>query len=302
MDLQIDWDDLRLFQALAVHPTVRAAAAALGISHSTLSRRLDRLEHQVGAALFERGPRGFTLTTSGQVLLGSVDAAAAQFDAGLLKVSGLDQRLAGPIRLTLPDFLAFYCLLDPLRQFQAAYPDIALEVDISYAAFDLDRREADVAVRMIAVDASPPETLVGRRVGVSHATGYGADGGNACWLGWAADDDGDWARATPYPDWPVVGSYNHAELQHHAAVAGLGAAYLPCIIGDADPRLTRLPGMVPKPARDIWVLTHRDLRETARMKVLRDFIAAALIKARPALEGQILSQMAGSATANSTRK
>ncbi len=285
MKPNIDWDDLRLFQALARHPTVRAAASALGISHSTMSRRLDRLEHQVGAALFERGPRGFTLTDAGHQLLASVDAAADQFDAGLLKVSGLDQRLAGPIRLTLPDFLAFYCLLVPLRVFQARHPEIALEIDISYAAFDLDRREADVAVRMIGVDETPPETLVGRRVAVSYATGYGVADATQCWLGWAQDDDEAWVRQTPYPDWPISGSYNHAELQHHAAVAGLGMAYLPCIIGDSDARLDRLPQMVPKPARDIWVLTHRDLRETARMKVLRDFIAEALIQARPALRG-----------------
>ncbi|WP_198007046.1 LysR family transcriptional regulator [Roseobacter sp. CCS2] len=287
--LDIDWDDLRLFRALAVHPTVRAAAAVLGISHSTLSRRLDRLEHQVGAALFARGPRGFALTEAGQALLISVEAAAEQFDSGLLKVSGLDRRLEGPIRLTLPDFLAFYCLLVPLRRFAQTYPDIDLEVDISYAASNLDRREADVAVRMVALDGSPPETLVGRKVGVSYATGYRAANTEsaACWLGWAADDDGAWARQTNLPDMQVRGAFNHAELQHHAAAAGLGMAYLPCVIGDNDQRLVRLPKMHPKPARDIWVLTHRDLRETARMKVLRDFISHALADARPMLQGQI---------------
>lgn len=296
MTKSIDWDDLRLFQTLAGANTVRAAALELGTSHSTLSRRLDVLEGRLGAILFDRGPRGFKLTEAGAVLLGSVNEASASFDHGLLQVAGLDQRMEGQIRITLPDFLAFYCLLEPLEAFRSLHPNIDLEVDISYETSNLNRREADIAVRMIALDQSPPPSLVGRKVGMSAATGYATraylEGKNlndarcgAAWLGWAADDSNDWVADLPYSKLPVYGSFNHAELQHHAALAGVGIAYIPVIIGDNDPRLCRIPGMTPKPARDIWVLSHADLRESARMKSLRDWISKALISARPNLLG-----------------
>ena len=291
MKLFTDWDDLRLFQALANAATVRAAAAGLGISHSTLSRRLDTLEGRLGVALFDRGPRGFKLAEAGAILLESVDDASASFDRGLLQVAGLDRRMEGSIRITLPDFLAFYCLLESLESFRATHPKIDLEVDISYTTFNLDRREADVAIRLIALDQSPPPSLIGRKVGISAATGFATDAYlqgkdltdpkcGAVWLGWSPDDSIEWIAETPYPHLPVYGVFNHAELQHHAAVAGIGIAYLPLIIGDNDPRLHRIPGMTPKPARDIWVLSHADLRETVRMKALRDWVSQALVSAR----------------------
>lgn len=293
----MNWDDLRLFQALAGEKTVRAAALELGTSHSTLSRRLDVLEGCLGVTLFDRGPRGFKLTEAGAILLGSVDEASAAFDRGLLQVAGLDQRMEGQIRITLPDFLAFNCLLEPLEVFRSTHPNIDLEVDISYEISNLNRREADVAVRMIELDQSPPPSLVGRKVAVSAATGYatqsylaGKDLSDAecgaVWLGWAPDDTNDWVADLPYPRLPVYGSFNHAELQHHAAIAGMGIAYIPAIIGDNDPRLIRIPGMSPKPARDIWVLSHADLRQSARMKSLRDWISKTLISARQNLLGE----------------
>jgi len=291
MKIFTDWDDLRLFQALANAATVRAAAAGLGISHSTLSRRLDTLEGRLGVTLFDRGPRGFKLTEAGAILLESVDDVSTSIDRGLLQVAGIDKRMEGLIRITLPDFLAFYCLLQSLESFRATHPKIELEVDISYASFDLDRREADVAIRMIALDQSPPPSLVGRKVGISAATGFATDAYlkgkdltdprcGAVWLGWAPDDSIDWVTDTPFPHLPIYGVFNHAELQHHAAIAGMGIAYLPLIIGDNDPRLHRVPGMTPKPSHDIWVLSHADLRETVRMKTLRDWVSQTLVSAR----------------------
>ncbi len=294
MKIFTDWDDLRLFQALANAATMRAAAAGLGISHSTLSRRLDTLEGRLGVTLFDREPRGFKLTEAGTILLESVDDASTSIDRGLLQVAGIDQRMEGLIRVTLPDFLAFYCLLESLQSFQATHPKIDLEDDITYASFDLDRREADVAIRMIALDQSPPPSLVGRKVGISAATGFATDAYRkgkdltdpecgAVWLGWAPEDSIEWIAETPYPHLPIYGAFNHAELQHHAAIAGMGIAYLPLIIGDNDTRLHRIPGMVPKQTHDIWVLSHAGLRETVRMKALRDWVSQALVSARSSL-------------------
>lgn len=283
----LSWDDLRQFLAMGQARTLRAAAGALGVSHSTLMRRLETLERQIGVALYRRHSRGFTLTDEGRDLLAALGRAEEAIYDGVRGVAGKDARLAGPIRVSLPDFLAFYCLLEPLRGFQDAHPSIELEIDISYATADLARQEADVAVRMTFLDENPPDGLVGRKVLASAATGYATPSylaghdlsdpeGGAVWLGWRAGSGDAWRADTPYPHLPVRASYNHAELQHHAAVAEHGLAYIPTLIGETDPRLVRVPGMTPKPARDIWVLTHADLRDTARMRTLRDFIAGVL--------------------------
>lgn len=292
-----NWDDYRLFAALAKTGSVRRAAGLLGTSHSTLSRRMSELEAHLGAQLFERGTHGFRLTEAGEVLRANVGDAGAAIDRGNRQLTGLDDRMSGPLRATMPDLLAFYLLLPAIGTFQEAHPDVELEIDISYTAHDLDRRDADVAIRMVHVGASPPLSLVGRKVAVSHATGYASrsylgrydlddpDGG-AAWLGWAADDDGEWIARSSHPHLPKVMALNHAELQHHAVRSGLGLGTLPCIIGDTDPDLVRIADVEPRPARDIWVLTHEDLRSTARMRAFRDAMVEAIKERSDALAGR----------------
>ncbi len=286
----MDWEDFRLFSILGSATTLRAAAARAGISHSTLSRRMETLEARVGARLFIRGPRGFELTEEGVSLRSAVAKASDAFDTGLRGITGADKEMRGVIRITLPDFIAYYGLLQQMASFQDLHPNINLQVDISYDTADLTRREADIAIRLVGIGQSPDDTLVGRKVAQSHASGYASraylaehdlsdPSGGAVWLGWAPDTPQSWIADTPYPHLLARGSYNHAELQHHAARAGLGLSYLPVSIGEADPDLVRLPGMVPKPARDIWVLTHADLRKTERLRVFRKWIGEAITAA-----------------------
>lgn len=295
--LSLDWDDLRLVLLLAETGGARAAGQRLGITHSTLSRRILGLETRLGVQLFERDTRGFRLTEAGAELVAPIRRASSEIDAGLRQVAGADRRMEGPIRVTLPDFLAYYGLLPALGAFQQAHPGVDLEVDISYSAADLVRREADVAVRLLRPGESPPESLIGRKLAVSAATAYAtpwylaqhdlsrADGG-AAWLGWEAGSDEAWRAETPYLHLPATGHFNHAELQHHAARAHLGIAYIPCLIGDSDPELVRAPDMTPRPARDVWLLTHVDLRNSARMKKLRRVLEQAVLDIAPRLIGE----------------
>ena len=292
-----DWDDYRLFSALAETGSVRGAAARLGTSHSRLSRRLSTLEARLGAQLFERGTHGFILTEAGALLREDVAAAHEALDRGRRRLTGIDERMEGPIRVTLPDLLLVNLLLPAVRAFGNGHPAVEIELDATYAASDLGRREADVAIRMVHLGASPPQSLVGRRVATSYACGYAhpallaahdladPDGG-ASWLGWAEEDDGAWRAKTSRPHLPLRYRVNHAEMQRHAARGRLGLAYLPCIIGDTDPDLVRVPGETPAPARDIWVLTHEDLRQTARMRAFRDAATEAIRAAAGRLEGR----------------
>lgn len=286
----MDWEDYRLFSILSGVSTLRAAALRAGISHSTLSRRMDTLEVRIGSRLFIRGPRGFELTKDGVRLQEAVSKAAEAFDDGVRAITGADMRMKGSIRLTLPDFIAYYGILDELKAFQTENPDISLEIDVSYETANLTKLQADVAIRLVEIGQSPEDTLVGRKVAQSHASGYASKdylathdienpSCSAVWLGWAPGSRQDWIAKTPYPHFPARGSFNHAELQHHAARAGLGLSYLPTCIGEADPDLVRLPGMVAMPARDIWVLSHADLKATERLRVFREWIGDIVRKA-----------------------
>lgn len=293
-----DWNDYRLFAELARIGSVRTAAARLGTSHSTLSRKMSALEAKLGVALFERSTRGFGMTEAGTTLLASVERAGVAIDDGRRALDGADARMSGPLRVTMPDLLAYRLLLAAVRAFAETHPAVAIEMDVSYAKSDLARRQADVAVRMVHIGQSPPPNLVGRHVAASFATGFaspaylaahdlGDPDGGAAWLGWAPHEDGRWIQTTSHPHLPLRMSLNDAELQRHAAGAGLGLAYIPCITGDADPGLARVPGSIPIPARDVWVLTHEDLRETARMRAFRDAVSDVLRSARDRLEGRI---------------
>ena len=158
----MDWDDLKVFTAIAHSGSVRAAARRLGIHHSTVARRLDHFEKRLGAVMFNRTPEGLKLSADGQVVLVQAEQVEGRIDDIERVLLGRDQRLQGHVRITFPEPVGTSFLMRDLGRFVADYPDISLDFIDSYEALSLTRGEADVAVR---VTDSPPEHLVGRRLG-----------------------------------------------------------------------------------------------------------------------------------------
>lgn len=167
------WDDFRLIDAVAAMRTLPAAAARLGMDHSTVFRRLKAIEVTLGAPLFERHRAGYVLTPAGE----EVAALAARVDADITAVTrrlaGQVVAPAGEVRIATSDTLLSDLLMPMLAAFRAANPAIRLDVVTGNSALNLSRRDADVAVR--ATDA-PPETLVGRRIARIAWALYGAAG------------------------------------------------------------------------------------------------------------------------------
>jgi DNA-binding transcriptional LysR family regulator len=281
----IDWDDVRLFLELTRRGSARSAAQALGMSHSTVVRRVDRLESDLGARLFDRDFTGYRPTPAGQTLLDSALKAEEALLAADRQLHGSDASLSGEITLTMPDILAYYFLMPELVTFTERYPEIDLKMLISYDVFDLARREADIALRAYGTSRMPPEDLVGRRL-ISVPSCYyasetylerhdpAAENTTARWVGWGEDEPHpEWVRNSPYPHIPAYGYLDNAMLQAKAVECGLGLGTLPCFVGDALPGVVRLPGCEPYSNYDLWMLTHPDLRDTARHRVFREFIA-----------------------------
>lgn len=279
----MDWEDVKTFAAVSREGTVRKAANKLGVHHSTVSRRIAALEEQIGSKLFYRHPEGYSLTLAGEQLL----PAAKQFEQNLLEaerqICGQDHDLSGHVTITMPETLATLAFIPALEKFHVANPGITLEIISTGDFLDVARREADVAIRL---NNNPPETLIGKRLFPYFETVYCAadylqetPDKEVRWLGW--DNLGceapDWAAATEFSSTQSWGVFASLEQQLAACKAGLGLAMLPCFIADHEARLVRASQNAPTPSRDIWVLTHNDLRKTARVRAVMDF-AASLLK------------------------
>lgn len=301
----IEWDDLRYVLAAGREGGLSGAARALGVNHSTVSRRIAAFEERLGVRLFERLRSGYALTREGEEVLDSASRVQEEIDALERRVVGKDARLAGPLRFTLPDHMADFLMSD-LVAFSDRYPEIDLDVVVSYTAFDLNAREADVALRV--AEASPPEGLVGRRVAKHSSCTYAApeylarhdlaaDPATARWLGW---DDlvpyPRWVKESDFPHIPVRGRFDHPQLQLAGARCGAGLARLPCFVGDPDPGLVRVPPASLDERWTLWLLTHRDLRATARIRAFLEFLYEVFQRERPLLEGRRPGPQDASAT------
>ena len=293
----MDWDDLKIFTAVAHGGSVRAAARQLGIHHSTVARRLDHFEKRVGAVMFNRTPDGLRLSADGQLVLLQAEQVEGQIDDIERVLVGRNQRLEGHVRITFPEPVATGFLMRDLGRFVEAYPGISLDFIGSYEALSLTRGEADVAVR---VTDTPPEHLVGRKLGSFAVAVYASHEYLAkhdpdrhpetCnWVDWNVGRSvSEAVRARSFPAVPSRTRSPNAVLQLAAVEAGVGITALPCALGDVHAGLVRLSE--PTIAHEIWVLTHPDLRNAARVRVVIGCIVDSFRRHEDLLLGRIASR------------
>jgi DNA-binding transcriptional LysR family regulator len=299
---RLDWDDLRYVLAVAEQGSLAGAARALGVNHTTVLRRINAFEEAQGVRLFDRLPTGYALTAGGEQLLAAARQMSEVVEALERRLAGQDLRLEGTLRVTTTDTLMGSVLPGVLASFQAAHPGIRIEVSVSNLMANLTKRDADVAVRPAR---EAPETLIGRRVA---AVAFAVYASPACLatVQTAAAAGADDLAAHPWvaPDDTLAGSSVARWMRGHvpearinvradslmslrqAAAAGLGLAALPCYLGDASPGLLRVWPPVEAMATALWILTHEDLRRTARVRAFTEFAAEALGRERALFEGR----------------
>lgn len=274
----MDWDDYQYFLAVAGSESVSAAARRLGQSHSTVLRRLDKLETALDVRLFERFQTGYVLTASGEEL----HALLAPIGEGMQdierKLGGQDAALQGTIRVTTTDTL-MTVLLPTLADFRARYPGIQLQITVNNSFLNLSKRDADVAIRP---SNTPPDNLVGRKTGILRTAPYASTAylaqrprGDHEWI--APDDSlahlrqARWLREHVPAD-KIAASVDSLLGMAAAVEAGLGAGMLLCLLADARPGLVRLADPDPALDTDVWILTHPDLRRVQRIRVFTAFV------------------------------
>lgn len=299
----MDWDDLRFFLEIARGGSVSGAARALGVNHSTVSRRIGALEERLGVRLFDRLPRGWVTTAAGDDMFRSVLEVDEKLQSLERRLLGRDARLSGGIRVAIPDVLV--PLVAPVfAEFAELYPGIELEVVSGNEYLNLSRREADVAIRG---GGERLGHLVGPRVAEVGVSIYASEGYLAAhpereklsdhvWLDW----DEDWGRQLGHepllwvtrwmrqnvPEARVVCRVNSAAVMVEMVRTGMGVAMLPCFAGDPQPSLRRVVPDAFQPGLALFVLTHEDLESTARVRCLLDFLEEAFSRQRDLLSGR----------------
>jgi DNA-binding transcriptional LysR family regulator len=283
----MEWDDLRYVLAIARDHTLSSAAQRLGVSHTTVGRRLKAIEESLGVRLFDRTPDGLVPTPAGQ----DIAEVAEEVEANVLtleaRVLGQDEQLSGSLRVSTMDTI-FNRFHEAFSSFTTRYPSVELTVMAGDREVSLTRREADVVLRMTT---SPPEYLVGKKLrdvpfGVyaskELAQKIGEDAPLLAypWLGWDERLGYRWfdawiAHNAPGAKISVRVDFSAMHLRESIA-AGLGVNFLARFDGDADPRLVRVADVSEMFTRELWLLTLPALRNTSRVRAFMDHMSEQL--------------------------
>jgi len=279
----MNWDDIRLFLALAEAGTIRQAAETLSVTHATVTRRIRSMEEDTGAILFDRTATGHVLTEAGRAIMPMAKNAERNMQGIERQILSIDRKLRGPVTLALPEAIATTLIAPMLPGLRARYPGISLRILLSDNLVDLAGRDTDLALRLTV---KPPESAFGRCIANSPLCVFAAPAYLA-----ARPSPDNWIGLDYEPAREIAG-YTETSIQANGLLgmsellaAGLGLGVLPCFLGDTHPGLVRVPGSKPKPDLDLWLLVHRDLRKVARIRAVSDFIAEHLKVVKPTIEG-----------------
>ena len=289
--------------SVVVGGSLAAAARRLGVNHSTVFRRINALEARLGLRLFERLRSGYLPTAAGSELLASAERIETELLDVERRLAGRDLRLTGAIRLTAPDDVAEVLLSEPLARFRVAYPEITLELDRQPHG-RLDPARGRYRRASDASAAREPSRPLGRKSGQRHLRGELrccrrtpicltlAALAELPWIGW---DEGCGSAAirrwmaAHIPSEQVIYKVQ-LDAEHLHRRAGRASVWRSCLafwriaLANCGAWLRPMPGLV----GDLWLLTHPDLRHTARIRALLDALYRDLRGKRATLAGQPL--------------
>ena len=286
----LDWNQLKAFLETAETGSLSAAARKLGLTQPTLSRQVAAIEQRMGVTLFERVGKSMALTTTGLELLDHARAMGAAAEALRLAASGRSEAVGGVVSVSATDVVAAHLLPPLVRQLREQAPGIGIEVIASDALSDLLRREADIAIRHVKPEQ--PE-LIARWIREASANFYAS---------------ADWVRVHGHPrraeeaaDFPFVGAdragrylaylrqhglpvsesnfscYADHSVSHWALVRqGMGIGAMVDEVALETPGIVRVLDDAPALRFPIWLVTHRELRTSRRIRVVFEALAHGL--------------------------
>jgi DNA-binding transcriptional LysR family regulator len=283
----LDWNDLRYVLAIARERTYAAAARRLKTDPTTIARRLRSIETALNVKLFERGPDGWMCPTeAGEVAVRRAEAIETEIGSLSASVKGADTSVSGSVRVTAVPILVNRVLIPAAPSLIARHPDLRLELIGDSRDLSLTRREADVALRLARPSEEVGSRVLARRIGTLGYAVYGAANcpSDPVTLPWLTYEEGmshllqaKWInRAAEQSSGYAAIAVNDADSLLHAVEAGLGRSLLPCIVADRMPGLVRIAVTETPPEREIWTLTHPDLRPLARVAAVLEWLEEVL--------------------------
>lgn len=246
-------------------------------------RKLNSAEERLGVRFFQRSRTGYTPTRAAEEVCTLYEKLRDEVDVTERRITGQDLRPSGVVRVTTTDSLLFGWLSAVLAEFRREYPEIRLAVVVSNDFLNLTRREADIAIRP---SVSPPNSMSSKRIGVIKQAIYipetlvepGLKTADLAKLSWIGPDDSihypilqDWLQLNGHSDRCQYRSNSVLDM-FAAARNGIGAAILPCYLADECDDLARSGEGVPELSTDLWLVTHPDLRQTERIRLVFDWI------------------------------
>lgn len=290
----LDWDDLRLFLAVARAGRMAGAGRRLGMDHSTVARRLTRLEALVGSRLLDRGPRGVQLTEAGQKLVDHAERIEGEVIAATATLGGSDARISGAVRLATPEAFGTYLVAPYAHRLHQTHPDLRLELAPEPQLVSLANRDADVAILLHRPTSGPivARHLIDYRLGLYASRSYldahgpiSADRLSDHPFAWYIDARIDipelrFLSEVSADAVPVFRSTSIA-AQHAAVAGGLGLGVLHLFAAEDDPNLVRLLPETVEIRRSYWLAIHADQQRLPRVRAVVDFLHAIVDEARP---------------------
>ncbi|MEM7613071.1 MAG: LysR family transcriptional regulator [Pseudomonadota bacterium] len=288
-----DWDDVRVFLAIVEHGSLGKAAEHLGINQSTVGRRMNALEDKLDAALFERS-RGnrWALTAAGEQMLASAELMNDNANAIAREVQRNRTDVRGQVTVTFADIGGRHLIMPVLATLASEFPELELRLHVSGDMLNLSNREADVAIRI--TEEVSGNVLATRICAVSMGV-YGTpslyeryrDGDRALpVVRWHDDKEVNAWLQSHFPGGKFGYRCNNSPAMTELVRHGVGVAALSCFEGDANDGMVRFREIPIIPGPSVWVISHTDLRTTARVRLVRDRLVDELMRVRHKIELQ----------------
>jgi len=290
----MNWNDLQILLTLANEKSLSAAALVLEVSHSTVLRQLNAIEERLQTRFFERFPGAFELTEAGEVALQAAQSVEEEVVGLLTQLKGKDHRLQGKILLTAPEGITHYLLPTVLDEFCKQNQEIQIDLNVTGTSLAMARREADIAIR---ATSNPPEYCIGKKICEFNYAVYASpayieksDGLPLDQLGYIMHVLG--LNLIPRSIWKkpskpkILMQTNSLLALVNALKGGIGAGIIPYLVGDNEPGLVRISPSIPEMKTQLWLLTHMDLRKTARIRLLMESLFEGLSLKKGLIEGE----------------
>jgi DNA-binding transcriptional LysR family regulator len=271
-----NWNDLKFFLAIEEAKSFAGASRLLKVDETTVGRRLQALESELGTKLFERKRQGYTPTPAGRQVLEAALPIQAKLRSLQTRIEGGDRSLRGKVTLTMPESIATELVLPKLPEFLSRFEDLQVAFSTGSHTVNVSKREADIAIRMFKPKSG---TLYARKLGPLHFSFYGArnslqSGQINTLINYPDADATDAESAILKKLRPTIRQRIQVNSRHsmRAAIqAGVGVGMLPEIMGEKETELLRIVEL-PRLSLDTWMVVHADLKKNARVRVTADFL------------------------------